>query len=46
MAKIASIEEAKQRNKLIEANNHSEDGDSFIQKLTAKIMENLQITIQ
>ena len=44
MAKIASIEEAKQRNKLIEANH--EDGDSFIQKLTAKIMENLQITIK
>ena len=44
MAKIASIEEAKQRDRLLEEN--SEEGDTFVQKLTAKIFENLQVTVR
>ena len=44
MAKIASIEEAKQRVRILDENK--EDGDSFIEKLSAKIMENIQISIE
>ena len=44
MSKIALIEEAKQRNKLMEQKD--EGGDSFVQKLMANIFKNLKVTVK
>ena len=44
MAKIAIIEEAKQRDRLLDKGS-GESNDGFIQKLLANIFKNLQVTI-
>ena len=43
MSKIAAIEEAKQRDKLL--HQKEEEGDSLVQKLFANILKNLKVTI-
>ena len=44
MSQIAAIEEAKQRDKLLDQKDES--GDGFIQKLMANIFKNLKVTVK
>jgi vacuolar protein sorting-associated protein 13A/C len=45
MARIASIEEAKNRDKLLEQGGNEQGADTFIQKLMAGVFRHLEVTV-